>query len=769
MYSYTYDEYTGGIVLNSSPTIFSKEPRPVYAYELNMFGFDAYWEYDNQNDIPYMWAEANQYIYRGKIVARLKGGNINQKPEIILATDENDNVIYPEQQGHKLKPIDIDTMISMNHKLLQIIETSTVKKIVSVYEKYRENLDIFHVAFSGGKYSAVLLDLVKKSLPKKSFVVIFGDTCMECPDTYAAVEKTKRICERDEVRFYVSKSHFKPDESWKIFGPPARVLRWCCSVHKSTPQTLKLREITGKNDYIGMDFVGVRKHESVARSEYEYENLSKKQKGQYSFNAILDWTSAEIWLYIYEHKLPINGAYIKGNSRAGCLFCPMSGGKSDYVQYHSYPTETDKYIGFVKELNGRYQDDPKALETYISNGGWNARKNGRDLNIENKKYIEKVTSNKLIISITDPNSNWKEWIKPLGVLPFDFDIKEKQNGYDVYVDSNLQKKYPTEIKRFKQLFHKSAYCVGCKVCETNCRQGAISFVNGINIDKCIHCQQCYEIDDGCLLYHSLRTSNGGNTRMKNGSINSFASHAPKNDWIRDFFEQGNDFWELPTLGPNQINMFKSFLSDSGLIDEKGGTTYLYDISKIIGWENSSLWGVILANLAYNPQINWYIENFDIGMYYSRENAVELLMSFDVSKTDSGAIVGAYKRFCETPLGYSLNFGSVIDNGRQIESLCRTKCIINDARVVLYSLFRFAEECNNYREFTLSWLFNEDVDRNGVSPNKIYGLDREEIKSFLLGLTSKYPDFINATFTNDLEKISLSEKKSSDVLKLFEEV
>jgi phosphoadenosine phosphosulfate reductase len=62
----------------------------------------------------------------------------------------------------------------------------------------------------------------------------------------------------------------------------------------------------------------------------------------------------------------------------------------------------------------------------------------------------------LIISITDPNSNWKEWIKPLGVLPFAFDIKEKQNGYDVYVDSNLHKKYPTEIKRFKQLFHKSA-------------------------------------------------------------------------------------------------------------------------------------------------------------------------------------------------------------------------------------------------------------------------------------------------------------------------
>ena len=29
------------------------------------------------------------------------------------------------------------------------------------------------------------------------------------------------------------------------------------------------------------------------------ENFGKKQKGQYSYNPILEWTSAEIWLYIF--------------------------------------------------------------------------------------------------------------------------------------------------------------------------------------------------------------------------------------------------------------------------------------------------------------------------------------------------------------------------------------------------------------------------------------------------------------------------------------
>lgn len=72
-----------------------------------------------------------------------------------------------------------------------------------------------------------------------------------------------------------------------------------------------MREITGKDDYIGMDFVGVRAHESLARSKYDYENFGKKQRGQYSFNPILEWTSAEIWLYIFLNHLSINETYKK--------------------------------------------------------------------------------------------------------------------------------------------------------------------------------------------------------------------------------------------------------------------------------------------------------------------------------------------------------------------------------------------------------------------------------------------------------------------------
>ncbi len=769
MYSYTYDEETGGILLNSTPTVFSKEPRPVYAPELDLFGFDKYWKYDKQSDIPYMWAESSQYWYRGKSVAKLKGGSLYEAPEIILSQDSDGNIIYPELDNKPLKPIDLPEMVRKNRDLLDIVENTTVKKIVTEYEKYKNKLDIFHVAFSGGKDSAVLLDLVKRALPKKSFVVIFGDTGMEFPDTYEAVYITKDQCEKEGVPFYISRSHFDPHDSWKIFGPPARVLRWCCSVHKSTPQTLKLREITGKNNYVGLDFVGVRKHESVARSEYTYENYGKKQKGQYSFNAILEWTSAEVWLYIYAHDIYVNKAYKKGNSRAGCLFCPMGGNKGDYVQYHSYPKEVSRYIDIIKSMDDRDRGNEQALSSYVSQGGWNARKNGRDLTISaHQRCIDEIKNGKLIIKVEFPSADWRQWIKTLGEIPFEYDLKQTEKGYVVTCDAKNAKTFPKEIKRFKQVFRKAAYCTGCRVCETNCRNGCISFDGGLQITNCIHCGQCHEIDDGCLLFHSVRTSTSGG-KMREKSINSFANHAPKAEWIRQFFERGNDYWENDGLNKkNQEPKVKRFLRESGVIDKDGHTTGLYDLINRIGWSSDTSWGIMIANFVDNPQFLWYVLNLDVGEDYPREKVSDMLVANGVKKNDATSIINAFKRFCDLPMGTALNWGYYTESNRQIESIGRTKCSISDNKVILYSLFRFAEKCGDYKEMTMAWLINDSIEREGVSPSRLYGLDYEEMKSILMGLSAKYPEFINASFTNDLDKISLTDKTSTDVLTLFEE-
>lgn len=421
--------------------------------------------------------------------------------------DENNNALFGSATGNRLEPIDIQTMCELNADLLAIVEDSTVKKIIKEYEKFKKKLDIFHVAFSGGKDSAVLLDLVKKALPIGSFVVIFGDTGMEFPDTYKAVEITKQQCENDETPFYIAKSHFEPQDSWKLFGPPARVLRWCCSVHKSTPQTLKMREITGKNDYLGMDFVGVRSHESIARSKYDYENFGKKQKGQYSYNPILEWTSAEVWLYIFANDIYINEAYKKGNSRAGCMFCPMSGGASDYFRHTSYKNEVNMYVDYIKD--SYTSKNAAKANSYLTNGGWNARNNGRDLADNPFRCFETVQNGLLKITTVAPTSDWLEWMKTIGDVSYvdnsysvrfenqdiRFSVTNSSNGYIVTISDSIIKEIPKFIKLFRQVFRKASYCVGCQVCETNCKNGCIKFTNGkLTITNCTHCHQCHLID-----------------------------------------------------------------------------------------------------------------------------------------------------------------------------------------------------------------------------------------------------------------------------------
>lgn len=776
MYSYTYDKKTGGLLLNSSPTGFSKEPRPVYAPELDVLGFDKHWKYDKQTDRPYMWAEANHYYYRGTLVAKLKGGNVYTAPEIIIPDGEDGNPVMPEPKSISLRPVDLEDMVEANRELLEIIEQSTVKKILAIYTKYKGRLDCFHVAYSGGKDSCVLLDLVKKALPNGSFVVIFGDTGMEFPDTYETIQKTKQQCVEDGIPFYTATSHLTPKKSWELFGPPSRALRWCCSVHKSTPQTLKLREITGKNDFVGLDFVGVRAQESFARSNYKYENYGAKQKGQFSHNSILEWTSAEIWLYIYANDVLINETYKKGNGRAGCLFCPMSGGASDYLRRMSYPEEIDSYINVVKNTYDGGKHKKNNTESYILNGGWNARKNGRELSNNAFRCIEKITNGIFTITILDPDSDWLEWIKTLGELRcsngdysvqyndeyIQFSVKAMKGGYIVTIPEIVLKERPAFGKIFRQVFRKSSYCKSCRVCETNCRKGCISFSNGkVNISSCIRCHECHLIDSGCLLFHSLRHPQGGGTSMK--SLNSFADHAPKPEWLRSFFKLKQAFFSEHTLGPMMFDMFRRFLRDASL-NEKNHFTSFAELISQIGWETDIAQGLILINLvAENPQMKWYVNNLDVGRTYTRQIVEEMLIAVDVKPKDAKSIAKSYKRLVETPLGTSLHWGFVTDGG----DLVRTKCSVSDPRVVLYGLFKFAEKCNNYKEFTLATLLNESIDRDGISPTRTFGLDRDDMTPLLLGLSAKYPEFITASFTHDLEKITLTENKSSqDALNLF---
>ena len=255
--------------------------------------------------------------------------------------------------------------------------------------------------------------------------------------------------------------------------------------------------------------------------------------------------------------------------------------------------------------------------------------------------------------------------------------------------------------------------------------------------------------------------------MKIRSLNNFGDHAPKPDWLRDFFSIPESFLKNNYLSAAQESKFKRFLYDAELVDRKTRRpTEFTALTKKIGWNRATTWGLILINLvANNPQFRSYVEHLPINEELSRAESEKIFQLLDMPFRSARSIVNAYKRFCLTPLGNELHFGMTTSKGSRLLTLKRTKGRVDDGRVILYALYKFAESLDRY-QFRLSFLMREK-NVEGVSPTKIFGIEREEMTQFLNGLSTNYPDFINATFTHDLEKISLFDAKTSnDVLKLF---
>ena len=251
----------------------------------------------------------------------------------------------------------------------------------------------------------------------------------------------------------------------------------------------------------------------------------------------------------------------------------------------------------------------------------------------------------------------------------------------------------------------------------------------------------------------------------NKSLNCYSHHAPKADWFRQYFEYKNDFDQKHSLGSQMYSFFKRFLRDSGLLDE-GGFTEIAKVIDRIGLDEPAAWGIMLANLAYTPQINWCIKRMNMGECYSKEYTLSLLVQDGAKESWVNDIWSSLGRFVELPFN-EVGMGRAYKEKNRVVSITRSPWEYPDPIVVLYSLYKFAEACEGYYQFTLTRLLTHNIDSDGVSPTEIFGIDRGTMEKILNGLSVNYPDFITCSFTIDLDNISLrSDKTSMDVLGLF---
>ena len=824
MFKIEWDIETGGILLSSKVTkeTLGISPRPVWFEELDLLGLDHLgWNYPHCNE-PLMWAVNKQYFYRGKLMFEAKGANIYDAPTIVFQQGVDTDVT--------LNPVDVPEMLRRNKDQMFLIESEAIEFIRDTYIAYggvnraydsvkanqdvdyealaertekrtktkmavvkqdcdsfdivpldvaREEgkrvilstrIDRFIASFSGGKDSQVVLDLVTRAIPPTAFEVIYSDTGYELPPSLQLYEDVKRFYSDrfPALKFSTTRNHESVLNYWDKIGTPSDTHRWCCSVMKTAPlyRSLKI-EGTNKQARV-LTFDGVRAEESTRRSSYGRIGKGVKHSTTVNARPILKWSTTEIFLYLFSHKLPINPAYRQGITRVGCVICPFASEWNEYVGKRLY---NDSIMPFLQRVeNYTVKAGIKDVDVFIKQGNWKRRASGDVFDI---KTTIKFSSSKTSFSaeINNCKENLLTWLIPVGKLSY----RKTSKGYtgslkygDVAYSFNiLVSDHKTKIEfsdcsdpivvgLIRRSIYKSAYCIHCEACEVECPTGALSVLPSISIDtdKCIHCQKCLNFHDkGCIVAASLYQTE---TKMNpQTSIDRYKNFGLNQEWVDSFFTNPYEFWDGDHgLNPKyQIPSLRNWLKDAEVIDSKSQLTPLGALLYKIYQDNPDLvWEIIWINLNYNSFIvKWFGARVNTMQSFTATGLEEMLLAeFPMYKkvTVHNAVYQLLRTLRESPIGEdfgqykAINKTTAKRNGYQDLSL----------EGLAYSLYRFASD-RGLNTFRVTDLYSIEGE-TGVA--KEFGIAKNEMVKKLRALHSEPTNILIAELNMGLDHITLRE-------------
>ena len=478
-----------------------------------------------------IWANNNRYYIDGK--SMILPNSIYQIADTSKITEE----LYKRQNevSYSFFEDNIKDFVFANLARLNYIKDEAYAFIQKEASKFPEENIV--VSFSGGKDSTVTADLAVKALSNPSLVHIFGDTTLEFPSTIEYAHRFRdahpdaifQIAKNDEQNFY---------DVCEDIGPPARMMRWCCSMFKTGPITRIINSLYRSQQIL--TFYGIRKSESVSRSKYnriEDSSDSVKIQQQTVASPIFFWKDIDIWLYLLAEKVDFNDAYRLGYDRVGCWCCPNNNSRAQFLSKIYMPEQSKRWrdflIGFAQKIG---KPDP---EIYVDTGKWKARQGGNGLasasdvkikftNCTSEDHakiyrlvrpfddelvgmfvpfgrIAPELGKKLLheVIVLDSKTN----VPILSLQPYSQDGYEyavKVRTMNVADHEDLQRMVSYQIRKFNA-------CRKCLKCESLCRAGAITINNfGYFIDpqKCVHCKTCMTakyLDGGCMMDKYLRT------------------------------------------------------------------------------------------------------------------------------------------------------------------------------------------------------------------------------------------------------------------------
>ena len=478
-----------------------------------------------------IWAANNRYYIDGKAISipnsvfqHADTDAISEKLEVSAASNTYE---YFDKY--------IEAFINANRNRLNYLKNEAfefVRKTASGFDEER-----LVISFSGGKDSTVTADVVVKALSNPSLVHIFGNTTLEFPTTIKYAEMYRKNHPQAIFLFAKNEEQVFYDVCEDI-GPPARMMRWCCSMFKTGPITRVINSLY-RNQQI-LTFYGIRKSESVSRSKYnrvEDDAESVKIQQQTVASPIFFWKDLDIWLYILAEEVDFNEAYRLGYDRVGCWCCPNNNQRAQFLSRIYMPEQSKKWreflIRFAKKIGK--QD----AEVYVDTGKWKARQGGNGLAAAGDVKIEYTNctseENAKIYRLVKPFDDEligmftpfgrvapelgkkllretlvldaKTNVPILSIQPFSQDGYEhavKVRTMNVKNHDALQRMVGYQIRKFNA-------CRKCLKCESICRAGAISVsedIYYIDPDKCVHCKMCMTakyLDGGCMMDKYLRT------------------------------------------------------------------------------------------------------------------------------------------------------------------------------------------------------------------------------------------------------------------------
>lgn len=181
----------------------------------------------------------------------------------------------------------------------------------------------YYVAFSGGKDSVVILDLVKRS--GCMFDAHYNITGIDPPELYYFIRDNFPEVER----------HRPETTIWKLIVkkmmPPTRRVRYCCEY---------LKERGGNDRKV---VTGVRWAESSRRGKRRIVEACFRNDRKFYVNPIIDWSDEDVWEYINNNNLKYCSLYDDGFKRLGCIGCPMAGKDERKKEFSRWPTYEKKF------------------------------------------------------------------------------------------------------------------------------------------------------------------------------------------------------------------------------------------------------------------------------------------------------------------------------------------------------------------------------------------------------------------------------------------